>query len=292
MRSRDCEHMARIDWNSCVQARRLGKPVILIDPNYIDSIILREIVGSSFIVHSVERALIKLENEVVPEIRHSIQVRKRNGRLETFSPTKLQHSLNIVYSDAKVNDAALPVLVASRVHASLKRGGAVREVQTHEIRKLVLDHLEQISRQPDKLYADDLTEHASRLIKEWQTQEGKKDERRALEELAQESLRRESALQKAVEENRQLRAELQKTADAHAVRTFDTASDAVNAGRERFLGLLTFSEKARSEDESPRACSVCYPWSVLDCCFLMSQSDQPKMLRVAEKAHACPTLKM
>lgn len=192
----------------------------------------------------MEKALNKLENEIVPELNQAIQVLKKNGRVEAFSPNKLQRSLNIVCSDAKVNDAVLPVLVASRVHTSLKKGGAGRVVKTHEIRKLVLDHLEQISRQPDKLYADDLAEHATRLIEEWQKQESRKDEKRALEELSQEALRRETVLQESLEENRRLRSELRKLRDPSPVFVFESAADAVKAASGRFLGLLVFSEKA------------------------------------------------
>jgi hypothetical protein len=255
------------------QARRLGKPVILIDPNYIDSKILREIVGSSFVVHSVEKALNKLENELVPEINHAIQVLKKNGREEAFSPSKLQRSLNIVCSDAKVNDAVLPVLVASRVHTSLKMGGAGRVVETHEIRKLVLDHLEQISRQPDKLYAEDLAEHARHLIEEWRIQEGRKDEKRAFEELSQESLTRETAFQKAVDENRQLRAELKKNKDAAPLVTFGSVTDAVKAASERFVGRLIFSEKAFSSSQD---CPYLRPEEVYEALDALAQYAQVK----------------
>jgi len=35
-----------------VQARRKGKPVILIDPNYLENIVLRHLVGKEFIVRA------------------------------------------------------------------------------------------------------------------------------------------------------------------------------------------------------------------------------------------------
>ena len=43
-----------------VQARRSGKPVILIDPNLIDSAVLAEIVGEDHIVRNLEAAINKL----------------------------------------------------------------------------------------------------------------------------------------------------------------------------------------------------------------------------------------
>ena len=51
-----------------VQARRKGKPVILIDPNYLDSANLEAVVGNQWIVHSVKAAVTKLQGDIVRQL--------------------------------------------------------------------------------------------------------------------------------------------------------------------------------------------------------------------------------
>ena len=51
-----------------VQARRRGKPVILIDQNYLDSLVLKRIVGEDCIVRSIEGAVNKLRQEIAPQL--------------------------------------------------------------------------------------------------------------------------------------------------------------------------------------------------------------------------------
>ena len=53
-----------------VQARRRGKPVILIDQNYLDSLVLKRIVGEDCIVRSLEGAVNKLRQEIAPQLLH------------------------------------------------------------------------------------------------------------------------------------------------------------------------------------------------------------------------------
>ncbi len=54
-----------------VQATRSGKPVILIDPNYIGSAVLEDLVGAGNIVHTIPAAVRKLEKEVASQVEMS-----------------------------------------------------------------------------------------------------------------------------------------------------------------------------------------------------------------------------
>ena len=64
-----------------VQARRMGIPVILIDPHYIDSPLLKSIVGD-FIVHDETAAIRMLKKDVLPLLgpRNHRQEAGRNRR--------------------------------------------------------------------------------------------------------------------------------------------------------------------------------------------------------------------
>lgn len=62
-----------------LQARRRGTPVILIDPNYLDSLALRKIVGDDYIVHSIEKAVNKLRHDIGPQLTTQVEVLKKSG---------------------------------------------------------------------------------------------------------------------------------------------------------------------------------------------------------------------
>ena len=166
-----------------VQARRKGKPVILIDPNYLDSSVLKTILGEECIVHSVERAVNKLQGEIAPQIARNVEVRKRNGALEPFQLAKLHSSLNALCAKARMEDAVLPDLVAREVHTAVIGAARNGPVESEHIKRFVL---EQLSKRTDSLYEDDLKSLAIRLNDTWEEHQRLKDDRRALEDLARE----------------------------------------------------------------------------------------------------------
>jgi transcriptional regulator NrdR family protein len=167
-----------------VQARRMGKPVILIDPNYIDSAVLREIVGEDRVVHSLDGAINKLESEAISLFGQRILVQKKRGSSEPLSEPKLQRSLNRVCSEAGVNDAIFAVLVTKRALAAVRHEAESASITTDKIKQAVFDQLEQLSSGTDKLYAEDFKQSARRLKQTWERQQTAKDEKRVLDELA------------------------------------------------------------------------------------------------------------
>ena len=193
-----------------VQARRMGKPVILIDPNYIDSVVLREIVGEDRVVHSLDAAINKLESEVLSLLSQKILVQKRLGTTEPLSEPKLQRSLNRVCSEAGVNDAILAVLVTKRALAAIRHEAKSATVTTQKIKQVVFDQLEQLSSGTDKLYAEDFKQNARRLKLAWERQQSAKDEKRVLDELALREKDWESKLQECKRECDSLKLRLER----------------------------------------------------------------------------------
>jgi nucleoside 2-deoxyribosyltransferase len=182
-----------------VQARRKGKPVILVDPNYLDSNVLKTLVGADHVVHSLEAALNKLQHEVAPSLTQDVKVRKRSGAIENFSLAKLHRSLNAVCADARIDDLVLPDIVAREVSSLVRSVAKNGEVQSKEIKRLVFQQLDQLTRENDKLYSDDLKERAVKMKHEWEHQQRRKDETRALDQLAADERKRLAGLSENLE---------------------------------------------------------------------------------------------
>jgi len=164
-----------------VQARRKSKPVILIDPNYLENIALRHLVGKDFIVRGIDEA-INLLPQVLEQMDRSILVKKSNGSTEPFVSSKLHDSLNAVCARAHVEDAILPDLVANAVHRSVMKEERNGEINTDQIKVLVFEALGDIAK--DNLYEEELKERATVLCGAWDDYERvKKDQRWALEHM-------------------------------------------------------------------------------------------------------------
>lgn len=185
-----------------VQARRKGKPVVLIDPNYIDSFVLRSLVGEEQIVHSLDEAVRKLESDVFPELSRKVFVRKKQqDQSEPFDFVKLHDALIAVCAVAHIQDAVLPELVAHEVHRTVMRdAGAKNGISTERIKRLVFVQLSDIIK--DQLYEDELRQRADVLRNAWDRYEKvKKDQRDALHLLSE----ADQKLGTAMEENADLR---------------------------------------------------------------------------------------
>lgn len=166
-----------------VQARRRGKPVIVIDPNFLNSIVLKKFVGDQFCVTSIEKALNVLKLEVLPLINHGLQVRKKKSTKEDFSFAKLQRSLNAVCEEAGISDAYLPVLVAQKTLKELRAHFKKKEMSTADIRKAVFDVLHSIALDDEQANSEEMKRSARDLIDQWEMQEVIKGDRREVIEL-------------------------------------------------------------------------------------------------------------
>jgi hypothetical protein len=165
-----------------VQARRKGKPVILIDTNFLENSALRHLVGKDFIVRGIEEA-INLLPQVVEQINKVVLVRKSSGATEPFASSKLHDSLNAVCARAHVEDAILPDLLANAVHRSVMKAERNGEISADRIKELVFEALGDIATD-NNLYEEELNERATLLRCAWEDYERvKKDQRWALEHM-------------------------------------------------------------------------------------------------------------
>lgn len=155
-----------------VQARRMGIPVILIDPNYIDSPILRSIVGDA-VVHDEAAALHKLQKEIVPSLSREITVTKRDGTTVAFDGKKLQKSLKAACLQAGVDDPIFHILLSRRVQRAISASVASEPIKTEMIRNTVFQELRRISHDAQLAGEEDrqLLEQATALQDAWELHE-------------------------------------------------------------------------------------------------------------------------
>jgi hypothetical protein len=164
-----------------MQARSRGKPVILIDPNYLENTALQHLVGKDFIVRGIDEA-VNLLPQLVEQLNKVVSVRKSDGTLEPFTPSKLHDSLNAVCARAHVEDAILPDLVANAVHGAALKGEKNGQIHADQIKRLVFNKLSEIA--TDNLYEEELKKRAAALCHAWGEYERvKKDQRWALERI-------------------------------------------------------------------------------------------------------------
>ena len=160
-----------------VQAKRMGIPVILIDQHYLDSPILKSVVGDS-IVHSEEAAINKLRKDIAPSLTRDIQVIKRSGTTVPFEIKKLQKSLKSACVAAGIDDPIFHILLSRRVHRAILTTSESSPIKTEAIRDKVLQELRNISQ--DSLGEGDSnqTEHAEALLEQWEFHEALVKEQR------------------------------------------------------------------------------------------------------------------
>jgi hypothetical protein len=161
-----------------VRARRLAKPVIVVDINHIDSQMLKAITGKEWWVGGLEEAANKLEKEIAPRLRQEPKVRKKNGSVVDFNPRKLRKSIVMACESTEINDDDLPVMVTTRV-VTVLRSSVAEVVTTDEIKEEVFRQLEQLSSELDATYRDNFKRSAGRLSEAWsrreQTKKGEDD---------------------------------------------------------------------------------------------------------------------
>lgn len=154
-----------------VHAKRMGIPVILIDPNYLDSPILKSVVGDS-IVHSEDAALKKLRDEVAPNLTRDVQVVKSDCTVEPFEVKKLQTSLKSVCVAAGIDDPIFHILLSRRVHRAIVTTSDSSSIKTEVIRNTVLQELENISHDSLGDGGSKESEYAEALLEKWEFHEG------------------------------------------------------------------------------------------------------------------------
>jgi len=170
-----------------IQARRRGKPVLLVDSNHIKSKPLEAFVGPENVVTSIEKAIRILRDQIAPSLKAVVTVKKRKGKQEPFSFRKLQRSVNSACDNARVDDALLPVFIAQRAYKLLRQKSRDRAINTDEIRQTVFDCLDELADAKDELYPESLKNAARSVRETWEEQELVKNDLRQLEQLRREN---------------------------------------------------------------------------------------------------------
>ena len=153
-----------------MQAVDVGKPVILIDPCFLNSRILRGLTGSEP-ARTVEEAADRL-NEALSGIR-DIAVLKTTGETAPFDMAKLVGSIQTACGAAHVPEDLFAQQISARVLQSLRAVAQDGDlVLTTQIRHAIFEVLEDLSVNP--VFDSQVHKDASAVKQAWQKKEGYK----------------------------------------------------------------------------------------------------------------------
>lgn len=213
-----------------VHARRLGIPVILVDPNFISNSVIESLVDRT--VRDCESAANILEREIAPALKQQLLVYKRDGTQVPFSQRKLQNSVRAACASASVDDTTIPMLLSRRVYRAIKNLSSKESITTGQIRATVFEELQKLSKD-DPLFSDPetklrLQKQAEQLKYAWELHEIEKhdeDPHRQLKNARKEIDVLKLKLMEAEQENNVLRANLNVL---RSVGTSKTSTDVTN----------------------------------------------------------------
>ncbi len=156
-----------------LQATRKGKPLILINPNFIKSSLLYQIVGEDYITHSIDDAIHKINNLILPFLRKEIIVTKKASKPdEVFSLIKLKKSLSRLCADTTI----LPDLIARNVFHNILKEAVNSKIASARLKEMIIEQISFISNSKEYLYEDDLKAYAKKLVIAWENIEKKKND--------------------------------------------------------------------------------------------------------------------
>ena len=156
-----------------LQATRKGKPIVLINPNFIKSSLLYQIVGEDYITYSIEDAINKINNTILPFLKKEITVTKKNPKPdEIFSMMKLKKSLSRLCADSPL----LPDLIARNVFHNVLKEAKNSKIPSIRLKDMIFEQINSISNNKEHLYEDDLKAYAKKLVVAWGVNEKKKSE--------------------------------------------------------------------------------------------------------------------
>jgi len=146
-----------------MQAVDVGKPIVLIDSNYLNSKILNGIVHPVEPVRTIKAAA-ELLNRILSGFR-DITVVKTTGEPQPFDREKLVASIQTACGAAKVPDMLFAQQISARVLQSLRRENTREPIPTSRIRDLVFDVLGEMHSSP--AYSQEVRLHAARVTQAW-----------------------------------------------------------------------------------------------------------------------------
>jgi hypothetical protein len=153
-----------------MQARALGRPVVLVDPNHLDHTILRGLVAPEKPVHSVKEAASRVR--VLMRELAGFSVVKKDGSSESFERDKLMRGLKLACIEAGVDDLEFPNQILGPVVVSLRKEAATRVVNTGDIKNAVFAQIDSLAVETEGRKA--VGELAVRVRRAWEKQESRK----------------------------------------------------------------------------------------------------------------------
>src|SRR5208283_252525 len=274
-----------------VRARRLAKPVIVINTNQIESRVLEAITGKECWVRGREEAANKLENEIAPRLRHELKVIKKNGTEVDFNPRKLRKSIVMACEAAEINDDDLPVMVTHRV-VTVLRSTASKTVTTGQIKDEVFNQLSHLSSELDMTYRDAFKKDVGRLMEAWKRREqiknGEKDTDRdelfkQQEDELSDCKRNVLRLEAEVSSLRQRQSEAAGPCSESENGSFGSVLDAVLAAEKNFPDLLIVHENAKA---TAKDCPYRNPRKVYEALKCLAEYVREKLDALTDPAQA------
>jgi hypothetical protein len=161
-----------------MRARQQGKPVVLIDPNYINNSTLNALVDPEQPVHSVEEACARVR-ALAEKFRPFKVVKRKAGTEQPFSPAKLTKSITQACAAAGTRDTMFEERISGPVIAWARRtGGQQGYVASEEIRAAIFRRLE--SMETDRTLTPEMRSRARLVIQKWEDKEQSRDPEAAI----------------------------------------------------------------------------------------------------------------
>ncbi len=158
-----------------VHARRIGVPVILVDPNFIKSPLLESIADHT--ARDCEGALSILVREIAPSFGQRLTVIKRNGHEVAFSQQKLQRSIRVACAQAGVDDTVFPIWLSRYACRTIMGTASQGKITADQIKEAVFQELGRLAAN-DRLGGVDqeVREEAKKVREAWEYRELEKHE--------------------------------------------------------------------------------------------------------------------
>jgi hypothetical protein len=252
-----------------MQARRMGKPVILVDSSQIESRILKEIVGPENVIQDLGEVPDHLQ-KARARLERLVEVHKLDGTVEPFDLRKMTRSITLAFGRVdSLNDDWLPSAVAMQVHQELVSSGeGAMRVETETLKNMILASLDRFADPANKTLAESLKQLAAHARKEWKhAEERKRQVDNASECIDEKNIEisgleaKVKYLEKGIKQSGQELLILDSVF-SEASLELSKPADAVQAARERFSEHLVFSDDL---DDTIGDCHYENPDAIYDC---------------------------
>jgi nucleoside 2-deoxyribosyltransferase len=151
----DCDILVANMWKESIgttleimHARSRGKPVVLIDPNHLESKILGGLIAPERPVESIGAAV--EATAAANKTLGKFFIEKRDQVLEDFDRNKLMRSIKLACAEARINDFEFPNQIIGPVVDALRKASDKRVVTTADIRTTVFRELDRLAAELEK----------------------------------------------------------------------------------------------------------------------------------------------